>query len=146
MLETLHVRLSLVGSMFDFILKNSNDFINWAWLFVQLIFTGVVDPDSDQLVFTMITDMLFILIHHIITLEPNLENNKHYHTIIKKISKETKDFTDVPNTKAINHIRRLMPLSKATSIETLTVDQNFLVASKTLSSSLDKRKGIYIYI
>jgi len=141
MLETLHVRLSLVGSMFDFILKNSNDFINWAWLFVQLIFSGVVDPDSDQLAFTMIIDMLFILVHHIITLEPNLENNKHYQTIIKKISKETKDFADVPNTRAINHIRRIMPLSKTTCVDTFTIDQNFQVASKTLASSLDKRKG-----
>ena len=104
MVETLQIRLSLVGSMFDFILKNSGDFINWAWLFVQLMMNGVVDPDTDQLVFTMIMDMLFILIHHIITLEPNLDNNKHYQAIIKKISKETKDFSDVPNTKAINHV------------------------------------------
>jgi len=127
--------------MFDFILKNSNDFINWAWLFVQLIFSGVVDPDSHQLAFTMIIDMLFILVHHIITLEPNLENNKHYQTIVKKISKETKDFSDVPNTRAINHIRRLMPLTKNTSIDIFTIDQNFQVASKTLATSLDKRKG-----
>lgn len=141
MLETLPVRLSLVGSMFDFILKNSGDFINWAWLFTQLLFTGVVDPDNDQLVFTMILDMLYILIHHIITLEPNLDNNKHYQTLIKKISKETKDFSDVANTKAINHIRRLMPLSKTASVETFTIDQNFSVASKTLANSLDKRKG-----
>lgn len=141
MIETLHVRLSLVGSMFDFILKNSGDFINWAWLFVQLIFTGVVDPDNDQLLFTMIIDMLFILIHHIITLEPNLENNKHYQAFIKKISKETKDFSDVPNTKAINHIRRLMPLSKNAYIDIMTIDPSTTLASKTFANSLDKRKG-----
>ena len=50
--------------------KNSDDFINCAWLFVQLIYSGVVDPDNDQLIFTMIIDMLVVLIHHIITLEP----------------------------------------------------------------------------
>lgn len=105
MMETLPTRLSLVGSMFDFILQNQNDFINWAWLFVQLIFSGVIDPDNDQLLFTMILDMLAVLIHHIITLEPNLESNRYYQTIIKKISKETKDFGDVLNTKAINHVR-----------------------------------------
>lgn len=54
MMETLHIRLSLVGSMFDFILKNHSDFINWAWLFVQLIYSGVIDPDNDQLLFTMV--------------------------------------------------------------------------------------------
>lgn len=80
------------------------DFINWAWLFVQLIYTGVVDPDADQLLFTMVIDMFVILIHHIITLEPNLDNNKHYQSIVKKISKETKDFSDIPNTRAINHV------------------------------------------
>ena len=71
---------------------------------MQLIYSGVVDPDNDQLVFTMIIDMLVVLIHHIITLEPNLDANKHYQAIIKKISKETKDFSDVPNTKAMNHV------------------------------------------
>lgn len=111
MLETLHIRLSLVGSMFDFILKNSGDFINWAWLFVQLLAVGVVDPDNDQLTFTMIMDMLFTLIHHIITLEPNLDINKHYQAITKKISKETKDFSEVPNTKAINFVSRLSLMS-----------------------------------
>jgi hypothetical protein len=71
---------------------------------VQLIYTGVVDPDADQLLFTMVIDMFVILIHHIITLEPNLDNNKHYQSIVKKISKETKDFSDIPNTRAINHV------------------------------------------
>jgi hypothetical protein len=84
--------------------KNSNDFINWAWLFVQLIYLGVVDPDNHQMLFTMIVDMLYVLIHHIITLEPNLDNNRHYQAIIKRISKETKDFSEVPNTKAINYV------------------------------------------
>jgi hypothetical protein len=141
MLDTLHVRLSLVGSMFDFILRNSNDFANWAWLFVQLIYSGVVDPDVDQLLFTMIVDMLVVLIHHIITLEPNLDLNKHYQTIIKKISKETKDFSDLPNTKAINYIRRLMPLNRNTYLDILTVDSYFTTFSKTFSNLYDKRRG-----
>ena len=38
-------------------------------------------------------------------------------------------------------IRRLMPLNKTTFIDTMTVDQNFQIASKTFTSSLDKRKG-----
>ena len=71
---------------------------------MQLIYTGVVDPDADQLLFTMVIDMFVILIHHIITLEPNLDNNKHYQSIVKKINKETKDFSDIPNTRAINHV------------------------------------------
>ena len=100
MMETLHIRLSLVGSMFDFILKNQSDFTNWAWLFVQLVYSGVIDPDNDQLLFTTVIDMLVVLIHHIITLEPNLENNKHYQTIVKRISKETKDFSEVLNRDA----------------------------------------------
>ena len=57
---------------------------------MQLIYTGVVDPDADQLLFTMVIDMFVILIHHIITLEPNLDNNKHYQSIVKKINKCSK--------------------------------------------------------
>lgn len=124
-MDTLHIRLSLVGSMFDYILvclfalnlvalidlrrnfllkKNNKDFENWAWLFVQLIYSGVIDPDNDQILFTMVIDMLAVLIHHIVTLDPNLENNKSYQNIVKRINKETKDFNDMPNSKAINHV------------------------------------------
>ena len=71
---------------------------------MQLIYSGVVDPDIDQQLFTMIIDMLVVLIHHIVALEPNLDANKHYQAIVKKISKETKDFSDVPNTRAINYV------------------------------------------
>ncbi len=104
MIDTLHIRLSLVGSMFDFILRNGQEYANWAGLFVQLIYSGVVDPDNDQLLFTITIDMLAVLIHHVISLEPNLDNNKTYQMIVKKISKETKDFMDIPNTKSINHV------------------------------------------
>jgi hypothetical protein len=141
MLATLHTRLSLVGSMFDFILKNAGDFINWAWLFVQLLVAGVVEPEGEPLAFTMILDMLCTLVHHIVTLEPNLDANKHYQAIAKKVSKETKDLGDVPNTKAINCIRRLMPLGKASCVDTMVVDQSCQVASKTFPSSLDRRRG-----
>ncbi|CAF0769772.1 unnamed protein product, partial [Brachionus calyciflorus] len=141
MLDTLHIRLSLVGSMFDFILKNSNDFANWAWLFVQLISSGVIDPDNDQLLLTIIVDMLSVLVHHVIALEPNLESNKHYQNIIKKISKETKDFSDVPNTKAINYIRKIMPLNRSACLDTLVVESYSTTASKTLANLLDKRRG-----
>jgi hypothetical protein len=106
MMDTLHIRLSLVGSMFDFILMNAQEYGNWVGLFVQLIFSGVVDPDNDQLLFTIIIDMLAVLIHHVISLEPNLDNNKTYQSIVKKISKETKDFMDIPNSKAINHVNK----------------------------------------
>lgn len=34
-----------------------------------------------------------------------------------------------------------MPLSKASCIDTMLIDQNYQVASKTFTSSLDKRKG-----
>lgn len=141
MMDTLHIRLSLVGSMFDFILRNTVDISNWAWLFVQLIYSGVVDPDNDQLLFTIIIDMLTVLIHHIISTEPNLESNKHYQSIIKKISKETKDFSDVPNTKAINFIRKLLPLNRSSNLEIMTVESSCTTASKTLANLLDKRRG-----
>ncbi len=139
--DTLHNRLSLVGSMFDFIMKNSNDFINWTWLFVQLICSGVIDPDNDQLLFTMVADMFVVLMHHIITLEPNLENNKHYQSIIKKISKETKDLSELPNTKAINYVRRLMPLNKSACLDVLIVDHHIITASKSISNQHDKRRA-----
>ena len=85
--------------------------------------------------------MLIVLIHHIITLEPNLDANKHYQAIIKKISKETKDFSDVPNNKAINHIRRLMPLNRNACLDVLTVDSFATIGPKAYTSILDKRRG-----
>lgn len=75
-------------------------------MFLQLIYSGVVDPDNDQLLFTMVIDMLAVLIHHIVTIDPNtLDNNKIYQSIAKRITKETKDFSDAPNSKAINHVK-----------------------------------------
>ena len=71
---------------------------------MQLINSGVVDPDNDQLVFTMIVDMLAVLIHTIVSLEPNLDNNKLFQAIVKKIYKETKDLSDAPNSRAINYV------------------------------------------
>ena len=140
-MDTLHIRLSLVGSMFDFILRNTVDISNWAWLFVQLIYSGLVDPDNDQLLFTIIIDMLTVLIHHIISTEPNIESNKHYQSIIKKISKETKDFSDMPNTKAINFIRKLLPLNRSSNLEIMTAESSCTTASKTLANLLDKRRA-----
>ena len=64
---------------------------------------GVVDPDTDQLLFTMVIDMLAVLIHHIISIETNLESNKLYQLIVKRISKDT--FSDLANSKAINQVK-----------------------------------------
>ena len=60
---------------------------------------------------------------------------------VKKISKETKDFSDVPNTRAINHIRRIMPLNRNACLDVMTVDPFATTATKTFPNSLDKRKG-----
>ncbi len=95
---------------------------------MQLIYSGVVDPDNDQLLFTMIIDMLFILIHHILTLEPNLDNNKHYQSIIKRISKETKDFSDIPNTKAINYVSFIYFTSRINLMHVLLRFYHFIKA------------------
>jgi hypothetical protein len=64
---------------------------------------GVVDPDTDQLLFTMVIDMLAVLIHHIISIETNLESNRFYQLIVKRISKDT--FSDLANSKAINQVK-----------------------------------------
>jgi hypothetical protein len=141
--------------------KNQADFANWAWLFIQLIYLGVVDPDTDQLLFTTVIDMLAVLIHHLISLEPNLEVNKFYQLIVKKISKETKDFNDIPNSKAINQVsdfskrgsflkkktiflvpvqlRRLLPLNRTTTTDLIAVESYNTVTTKT--NTVDRRRG-----
>lgn len=139
--DTLHIRLSLVGSMFDFILGNSAEYANWASIFVGLIFWGVVDPDNDQILFTTILDMLATLMHHVVALDPNLETNKSYQSIIKRVQKDTKDFNDLPNSKSINCLRRLMPVGRSAFVEAITVDVNPIGAAKTLANFHDKRRG-----
>ena len=52
----------------------------------------------------MVIDMLAVLIHHIISIEPNLESNKFYQLIVKKISKDT--FSELANSKAINQVKK----------------------------------------
>lgn len=73
---------------------------------MQLIHLGVVDPDTDQLLFTMVIDMLAVLIHHIISIETNLESNRFYQLIVKRISKDT--FSDLANSKAINQVKKII--------------------------------------
>jgi hypothetical protein len=46
---------------------------------------SATQPEGEPLAFTMILDMLCTLVHHIVTLEPNLDANKHYQAIAKKV-------------------------------------------------------------
>ena len=52
----------------------------------------------------MVIDMLAVLIHHIISIETNLDSNKFYQIIVKRIyNKDT--FSDLANSKAINQVK-----------------------------------------
>ncbi|CAL1546445.1 unnamed protein product [Lymnaea stagnalis] len=120
--EALHLRLSLVGGMFDMIQRNNATTSDWALILVQLISHDVVDCQinrSDEL-FLTIVDMLTVLIHGTLLSEgqeKGEENKKPYFNLIKKLRKELGD----KNSPAIDQIRQLFPLPKK-QCEVITVE------------------------
>ena len=48
MLDALQLRYSLVGGLFDAIMKNATSTTDWAILFAQLISQGVIDLSNNS--------------------------------------------------------------------------------------------------
>ena len=61
--STLSFRFSLVGGMFNTICGSWSSVQEWSTLLVQLIVRGVVDLTNNSDLFTLLLDMLAILIH-----------------------------------------------------------------------------------
>ncbi|XP_069105326.1 mediator of RNA polymerase II transcription subunit 12-like protein isoform X3 [Argopecten irradians] len=108
--EALQLRLSLVGGMFDTIQRNTTNTTDWGILLLQLVTNGIVDAQSNNELFTIILDMLTVLIYGtLITEGPEKEENKRtYLNLIKKLRREIGD----KNSDSMDKIRQLMPLPK----------------------------------
>lgn len=109
--EALQLRLSLVGNMFDTIQRSNNLTQDWTILLIQLISNGVVDIQNNSELFTIMVDMLAILVHGTLAgevSEKGEDNKKSYHSLIRKLKKELGE----RKSASIDFIRQLLPLPK----------------------------------
>ncbi|KAJ8310216.1 hypothetical protein KUTeg_012081 [Tegillarca granosa] len=108
--EALLLRLSLVGGMFDTIQRNTSNTIDWALLLVQLVTNGLVDAQSNNELFTVLVDMMAVLIFGTLVTEgmEKEENKRTYLNLTKKLKRELGD----RGNDSIDKIRQLMPLPK----------------------------------
>eukprot|EP00095_Tigriopus_kingsejongensis_P004973 maker-scaffold96_size378025-snap-gene-2.33 protein:Tk04973 transcript:maker-scaffold96_size378025-snap-gene-2.33-mRNA-1 annotation:"mediator of rna polymerase ii transcription subunit 12" len=114
MLESLRLRFSLVGGMFDTICKNVTFTQEWSTLLVQLMSRGVVSLSNNSDLFTVALDMLATLIHSTLVSDKDSnmseEGRKHYgyHNLVKRLKKEVGDSTSV----SMKILRQLLPFPK----------------------------------
>nr|CAD7411496.1 unnamed protein product [Timema cristinae] len=90
MQDSLQLRFSLVGGMFDTIQRNTTVTTDWAILLVQLITYGVIDLNNNSELFTTVLDMLATLIHSTLVSDSQIEkedSRKHYQNLMKKLKK-----------------------------------------------------------
>ncbi|ELT92763.1 hypothetical protein CAPTEDRAFT_163894 [Capitella teleta] len=115
MQEALQLRLSLVGGMFDTIQRSNNLRQDWAILLMQLVSHGVVDINNNSELFTIVLDMLSVLIHGTLVSENSdikgEDNRKHYQQLIRKLKKELGE----KHSASIDQCRQLLPLPKLLS-------------------------------
>ncbi|KAK0041422.1 mediator of RNA polymerase II transcription subunit 12-like protein isoform X3 [Biomphalaria pfeifferi] len=118
--ECIHLRLSLVGGIFDVIQRNNANTSDWALILVQLVSHDMIDCQSNSELFLTVVDMLTVLIHGTLLSEGQEkgdENRKHYFNLIKKLRKELGD----KNNPTIDQVRQLFPLPKK-QCEVITVE------------------------
>ncbi|XP_056005371.1 mediator of RNA polymerase II transcription subunit 12-like protein isoform X2 [Ostrea edulis] len=109
--EALLLKLSLVGGMFDTIQRSMTNTTDWAQLLLQLVTSGIVDIQSNSELFTVLLDMLSVLIHGTLITEGSDKGediNKMYTNLIKKLRKELGD----KQSDSIDKIRQLLPIPK----------------------------------
>ncbi|RWS13512.1 thyroid hormone receptor-associated protein-like protein [Dinothrombium tinctorium] len=145
--EGLQLRLSLVGGMFDMIQKSSS-LMDWAVLLLQLISYGVVDPQLNYELFTIVLDMLCVLIHTTQATdssEAREETRKQHQNLIKKLKKElaTERFG-----LGVALVRQLLPIPKQ-QCEVITCEaMGSLIDTKGNKiagfDSIDKKQGLQV--
>lgn len=90
MQDSLQLRFSLVGGMFDTVQRSSSTTTEWAILLLQLVTYGVIDLNNNPELFTTVVDMLATLIHS--TAIPDSQSdrsdeNKKNLNLMKKLKK-----------------------------------------------------------
>lgn len=151
MQDALQLRFSLVGGVFDTICRNLTSVTEWCTLLVQLVVRGVVDLTNNSDLFTIILDMVNIMIHSTLindreagNSERNEENKKHYsyHTLVKKLKKEIGE----KNTPSLKYLRQLLPLPKIMT-EVIVTEPFGIVnekGTKVKGLNCDKKPGMQV--
>lgn len=148
MQDSLQLRFSLVGGMFDTVQRNSSTTTEWAILLLQLITYGVIDMNNNPELFHTVLDMLATLVHSTLNSDSQSdrsdETRKHYTNLMKKLKKEIGDRIS----PSILQVRQLLQLSKK-QLEVVTVQPiGCLTDTKgnkiTGFDSIDKKQGLQI--
>ncbi|XP_060562886.1 mediator of RNA polymerase II transcription subunit 12-like protein [Ruditapes philippinarum] len=145
--ETLQLRLSLVGGMFDTIQRNTGLTTDWALLLLQLISSGVVDLHSNYELFATVLDMLNCLMLGTLVPDPSEksdDNRKTHSNLVKKLRKDLGDKIF----EATDQVRQLLPLPKR-YYEVVTVEPHgTLVDTKgnkiTGFDSIKRKQGLQV--
>ncbi|XP_063967745.1 mediator of RNA polymerase II transcription subunit 12-like protein isoform X1 [Lytechinus pictus] len=148
--EALQLRLSLVGNMFDTIMRSMMWTTEFALLLLQLITTGTVDPHTNNELFTTVLDMLSVLINSTLSSDASgspgagEEKGRSHQALIKKLKKEVGD----KHSDGINLVRQLLPVPRKT-IEVITCEpMGSLIDTKgnkiTGFDSIDKKQGLQV--
>ncbi|XP_071949352.1 mediator of RNA polymerase II transcription subunit 12-like protein isoform X1 [Antedon mediterranea] len=147
--EALQLRLSLVGSMFDTIIRSNQWMTEFALLLLQLITTGTVDLQSNNKLFTIVLDMLSVLINSTLTSDVTAspgageENRRQHLTLIKKLRRELGD----KNSEGIEKVRQLLPVPKK-SIEVITCEPTGCLmdtrGNKITGFEINKKQGLQV--
>ncbi|CAF0940583.1 unnamed protein product [Rotaria sordida] len=106
--ESLQLRLSLIGGMFDTIVRNNNSAIEWISVFSQLIASGVIDTKNNSPLLNTVLDMLGVLVHGIVPAEGPIEASRIYMTLVRKIRKDIGE----RRSEALDEVKRFLPLQK----------------------------------
>ncbi|XP_052783955.1 mediator of RNA polymerase II transcription subunit 12-like protein isoform X1 [Mya arenaria] len=118
--ETVQLRLSLLGGMFDTIQRNISLTTDWAILLLQLISSGVIDMHSNYELFATVLDMLNCLVLGTLVPDPSDrtdDTRKIHSNLVKKLRKELGDKVF----EATDQVRQLLPLPKQ-FFEVVTVE------------------------
>ncbi|XP_038050746.1 mediator of RNA polymerase II transcription subunit 12-like protein isoform X3 [Patiria miniata] len=143
--EALQLRLSLVGNMFDTILRSQQWTTEFALLLLQLITTGTVDTHSNSELFTTVLDMLSVLINSTLSSDCSEgEKGREHQTLIKKLKKELGD----KHSYDIDRVRQLLPVPKKTCDVVTVEPMGSLIDTKGNKiagfDSIDKKQGLQV--
>ncbi|XP_033637539.1 mediator of RNA polymerase II transcription subunit 12-like protein isoform X2 [Asterias rubens] len=143
--EALQLRLSLVGNMFDTILRSQQWTTEFALLLLQLITTGTVDTHSNSELFTTVLDMLSVLINSTLSGDCSEgEKGREHQTLIKKLKKELGD----KHSYDIDRVRQLLPVPKKTCDVVTVEPMGSLIDTKGNKiagfDSIDKKQGLQV--
>ena len=150
MQDALKLRFSLVGGLFESITTTFQSIQDWSFLLVQLIVRGVIDLTNNSDLFTMVIDMINILIHTTLIREKESggserdeDNRRMYQALVKKLKKEIGD----KQNPSIRQLRQLLPIPKCVE-EVMVTEQYGLVpdakGNKVRGFNCDKKQGLQV--